>query len=167
MYGNWRGTLPAFDASSIIHAWDHYPVNQFPKLWVWLGEQTQAEQFVVPEAVDGEVKDRAPDCHKWLHQHNPKIIPPTPAILADALKLKAMLGIVNDKYNRAGVGENDLIIIATCIQGHLELVSNEGVQTDLPQNLAKCKIPAVCAMTPEKVACIDFRQVIMRSGKVF
>ena len=159
--------MPGFDASSIIHAWDHYPVTQFPKLWEWLGAEFNAGRFTLPEVADDETKQRAPDCHAWLHQHNVELIRITQAILDDAVNIKTMLGIASDRDYRGGVGENDLIIIATCKQVGIELVSNEGRQNALPQNLANCKIPAVCGMATVNVTCIDFRELLVRSGKIF
>jgi hypothetical protein len=158
--------LLAFDTSSIIHAWDHYPLKQFPGLWKWLGDEFRAGRFTMPLIVDDETKRRDGDCHRWLHEHKVKVIPITRVIVADALRIKAALGIVNDRYG-AGVGENDLLIIATCMQGNLELVSNEGVQSDLPKNKAKYKIPAVCRMADVNVPCINFRELVVRSGKIF
>ena len=158
--------MPAFDTSSIIHAWDHYPLKQFPKVWEWLGEEFKAERFTMPQVAEEETKVRDSDCYTWLHLHKVKILPVTQAILDDALKIKTALGIVNDRYG-AGVGENDLLIIATCMQSRLELVSNESLQHELPKNLAKYKIPAVCGMQDVKVACVNFRELIVRSGKVF
>ena len=148
MCENWRGTLLAFDASSIIHAWDHYPLAQFPRVWVWLGEEFGAGQFVMSEVADDETKKRAPGCHTWLHHHSLRILPVTQAILDRALQIKAMLGIVSDRDYRGGVGENDLLIIATSVNARIELISNEGRQNALPSNLANCKIPAVCNMAP-------------------
>lgn len=135
--------MPAFDASSIVHAWDHYPMRQFPSLWVWLGEEFRAGIFKLPQVADDETKQRAPDCHAWLQTAGAQVMPVTQAILDDALRLKTMLGIVTDRDYRSGVDENDLLIIATCMQARVELVSNEGRQAAVPTNLANCKIPAV------------------------
>ena len=158
--------MPAFDTSSIIHAWDHYPLGQFPGLWKWLGEEFAAGRFVMPTVAEEETKKRDKECCAWLHQYNVRILPITQAIVNDALRIRKSLGIVNDRY-KAGVGENDLLIIATCMQRALELVSNEGLQTVLPLNLANCKIPAVCAMADVSVPCINFRELLVRSGRVF
>ncbi len=38
-----------FDASSVIHAWDNYPIEQFPPLWDWFYSQINDEQFSIPE----------------------------------------------------------------------------------------------------------------------
>jgi predicted nucleic acid-binding protein len=166
MSGNWRSTLLAFDTSSIIHAWDHYPLKQFPGLWKWLGEESNAGRFVMSAIAYDETKQRDTDCHAWLHQQRVNILAVTQQILEDALQIKKALGIADDRY-KTGVGENDLLIIATCMQGHIELVSNEGVQNQLPKNLANYKIPAVCGMQTVNVPCIDFRRLLVRSGRVF
>jgi len=168
MCENWRSTLPTFDASSIIHAWDHYPLKQFPRLWEWLGDEFNAQRFTMPEIAEGETKKRDVDCHKWLRQNNVRIIPMSPEILSKALEIKASLGIVHDRdYATNGVGENDILIVATCVTQVLELVSNEGVQRELPRNLRKYKIPAVCRMVGVNVPCISFRELLVQSGKVF
>jgi hypothetical protein len=159
--------LLAFDTSSIIHAWDHYPLKQFPGLWKWLGEEFKAGRFVVSVVADDETKQRDADCHAWLHAHNVHVKPMTQAILDDALIIKTSLGISNDRYHVDGVGERDLMIIATCMQDGTELVSNENVQHQLPQNPARYKIPAVCSMTTVNVSCINFRELLVRSGRVF
>lgn len=158
--------MPAFDTSSIIHAWDHYPLKQFPGLWKWLGEEFKTGRFVMSVIADDETRQRDKDCHAWLHAHCVQTTPITPAILNDALKIKTVLGIVNDRY-MAGVGENDLLIVASCKQSRIELVSNEGVQHDLPQNKARYKIPAVCGLQGVNVSCINFRELLIRSGRVF
>lgn len=87
-------------------------------------------------------------------------------IVQDAMRIKLLLGIVGDKY-RAGVGENDLLIIATAREQRAELVSDERRQTDLPKELHNYKIPAVCAMSEVYVPCINFIDFIKRSAVVF
>jgi len=159
--------LLALDTSSIIHGWDHYPQKQFPKLWTWLGAEFTAGRFVISKIVDDETKYRDGDCHNWLLSNSVQILPVTAEILTHALAIKAKLGIVHERDYKGGVGENDIIIVATCIEHALELVTNEATQTQFPQNPANCKIPAVCALPGVSVDCLNFRELIIRSGQVF
>lgn len=159
--------MKAFDASSIIRAWDHYPLDQFPAMWRWLASEIDKSELVICEVALEEVKKRSPDCHEWLRKA--KIL--SIKIGADAIKkatdIKALLGIAGDKYNPAGVSENDLLIVGSaCVSGH-RLVSNESRQKELPVNKAKYKIPLVCSLSEVSVDCIDFLALIKESGVVF
>lgn len=40
--------MQVFDASSMLYAWDNYPVRQFPGLWNWLATQIEENAFVIP-----------------------------------------------------------------------------------------------------------------------
>ena len=161
--------MRAFDASSIIHGWDHYPIAQFPPLWEWLGKRVSAGDPCMCEVAIGEVKKRAPDCHTWLCQHGIKSIAMTNAALKKAGEIEGLLGIVNQRYNKAGVGENDILIIASAFDAGHELVSNEARQEDWRkiQNIAKYKIPTVCGLNEVAVPCTNFLQFIKSSGVVF
>jgi predicted nucleic acid-binding protein len=159
--------LPAFDTSSIIHAWDHYPSTQFPKLWAWLGGEFSSGRFVMSKIADDETRKRDANCHKWLNSNGVQILPVTATILNHALQIKGSLGITHDRDYRDGVGENDLIIIGTCMEHAIELVTNENRQNQLPQNRAKYKIPAVCALNTVNVQYVNFRDLLVRSGQVF
>lgn len=159
--------LRAFDASSIIHAWDNYPLVQFPPLWKWMAREISAGQFVMPKVAFEEVNARAPDCSHWLRKNHVRRIEVTNAIVQEALRIKGMLKIEGDNYHPAGVGENDILIVATALVEGLELVSNEGRQNNLPKIPAKRKIPAVCEMEGVDVPCLDFLALITRSGEVF
>ena len=86
--------------------------------------------------------------------------------MQDAMCIKLLLGIVSDNY-RAGVGENDLLIIATARAQRAELVSEERRQNDLPKERHNYKIPAVCAMAEVSVPCMNFIDFIKRSAVVF
>lgn len=155
-----------FDASSIIYAWDNYPIPQFPKLWDWLGECANNTEVAIPRVAFDEVGHVAEDCQNWLRDSRVHKVEATNGILQDALRIKGLLGINNDLYG-SGVDENDLIIIATARNMKWELVSDEGRQKDLPKLLKNCRIPAVCGMAGVDQRCINFLDLLKLSKKVF
>ncbi|MGA7750011.1 MAG: DUF4411 family protein, partial [Gallionella sp.] len=59
-----------FDASSMIYAWDNYPIGQFPGLWEWMATQIEAKQLVMPSVAFEEVGHKAPECGAWLKDNN-------------------------------------------------------------------------------------------------
>ena len=158
--------MHVFDASSMIHGWDNYPIEQFPALWEWMAAQIEDKHLVFPQTAYNEIKKRTPDCEAWLKCQSVIIISMDNIIMQEAFRIKGLLGIVDDKYGE-GVGENDLFIIATAkISGGI-LVSNEKVQTNLPVKLANMKIPAVCNLESVRVQCIDFIRFLKESKSVF
>jgi predicted nucleic acid-binding protein len=159
--------MQVFDASSMIYAWDNYPVRQFPPLWEWMASQIEAKQLVMPTVAFEEVQDKTPDCGAWLKENNLEQLAISNAILQDAKRIKGLLGIVDDNYHAKGVGENDILIIATARFHGAELVSDEERQSTTPQVPAKRKIPAVCAIPAVSVSCINFIEYIKRSEEVF
>lgn len=159
--------MQVFDASSMIYAWDNYPVQQFPGLWEWMARQIKSKKLLMPSVAFEEVKNKTPDCGVWLRDNNLERLEISNAIIQDAMRIKGLLGIVDDNYHSNGVGENDIFIIATARAFHMELVSDEKKQIAPPQISSKRKIPAVCAMTGVTVACINFIDYIKRSGEVF
>jgi predicted nucleic acid-binding protein len=159
--------MQVFDASSMIYAWDNYPVNQFPGLWEWMAEQIDRKDLAMPSVAFDEVLHKTPDCGEWLKAQSIKRLAISNAILKDALRIKDLLGIADDQYHPKGVGENDILIIATARAHQADLVSDERRQTGLPQAPSKRKIPAVCAMSEVDVPCINFIDFIRRTGQVF
>lgn len=158
--------MQVFDASSMIYAWDNYPVRQFPGLWEWMERQIEDKNLVMPSVALEEVACKTPDCGEWLKDRNLEQLEISNAIVQEALRIKGLLGIVGDSYHAKGVGENDILIIASArIHGGV-LVSNEGRQK-LPDIPAKRKIPAVCAMPGVSVPCINFIEFIKQSNEVF
>lgn len=158
--------MRVFDASSMIYAWDNYPVHQFPGLWEWMADQIERGELAMPSVALDEVTHKAPECAKWLKAGDLGVFEITNAILQDAMRIKGLLGIAGDKYHPKGVDENDLLIIATANACNAELVSDESKQK-LPDLPAKRKIPAVCAMAEVGVTCISFIEYIKESGVVF
>ena len=159
--------MPTFDASSLIYAWDNYPREQFPPLWRWIADQVATEEFTVPLVAFEEVEHMLPECREWLRDAEIARLPMTAAILEESLRIKNLLGIVDDAYHPKGVGENDLFIIATARVERVALVSNEARQSNVPTALARWKIPAVCAKPDVNVRCINFLDLIKSSGEVF
>lgn len=158
--------MQTFDASSMIYAWDNYPIGQFPTLWEWMAQRVQAGLIQLPEIALDEVGHKVPECVAWLKANQVQIIPVSEAILQEALRIKGLLGIEED-WHPKGVDENDLIIIATAKLRDIELVSNEEVQNDLPVQKRKYKIPAVCRMATVKIPQIDFLGYLKRTKTVF
>jgi len=156
----------ALDASAIIHAWDNYPESQFPGMWSWIDGQIFVGNVSIPSVALDEVHRNSPECGNWISAKNIHLLHPTTGILLRASALKDMLGIVGDQYG-AGVGENDLIIIATAEHHAADLITNEKIQLDLPKNLKSYRIPAVCSLKSPKTRCVDFLGYIRQSGAKF
>jgi len=160
--------MQVFDASSMIHAWDNYPIEQFPGLWEWIAVQIAAGNIVIPSVAFEEVSHKVPECCEWLRDNDIERIDVTNAILQEAMRTKALIGVVEDRYHAKGVDENDLLIIATAQVKRAELVSDEAKQPTLSNNEpTKRKIPAVCALPQVGVSCVDFVSYIKRSQAVF
>ncbi|KXS31607.1 MAG: putative nucleic acid-binding protein, contains PIN domain [Candidatus Gallionella acididurans] len=100
-----------FDASSMIYAWDNYPIGQFPPLWDWMASQIETKQLVMPSVAFEEVQHKMPDCGEWLKDNDLELQEINNAVLQGAKHIKGQLGIADDKYG-SGVGENDILIIA-------------------------------------------------------
>jgi hypothetical protein len=159
--------MQVFDASSMIYAWDNYPIRQFPGLWNWMEEQIEEKKLVMPRVAFDEVENKTPDCGEWLEENSLKQLEINNVILQDAMRIKELLGIVADKYHPKGVGENDILIISTARAHNAELVSDEERQPTPPIEPAKRKIPAVCGMKEVNVPCFNFIEFIKRSDEVF
>jgi hypothetical protein len=159
--------MQVFDASSMIYAWDNYPVRQFPPLWKWIAGQIEQTNLVMPRVAFDEVVKKTPDCGDWLKENNLEQLEINNEIILAAMLIKELLRIVDDNYHAHGVGENDIFIIATAQTHRAELVSEEKRQTTPPTIPSKRKIPAVCVMKEVAVPCINFIEYIKRSDEVF
>jgi hypothetical protein len=65
------------------------------------------------------------------------------------------------------VGENDLIIISSAKLLGARLVTDEAVQLQLPTEMAKYKIPAVCDLPSVAVKHISFLKMVKETGETF
>lgn len=160
IFENWS-IMYSFDASSIILAWDNYPIENphFESLWQWLAEQFERKEFVISKVAFDEVSHKVPECGEWLKNNHIEAFPLTVDSLSIAQKIKTLLDIEEEKY-RGGVGENDLFIIAISKETDATLVSDEKRQIPLPQLKPNYKIPAVCAMQGVDVECVCFTDLL-------
>ena len=159
--------MQIFDASSIIYAWDNYPSTIFEPLWDWMGGLVTNEEIAMSAVALDEVKHNSPECLEWLSTRGVKSLPVSSAILASAQVSKGLIGVTNDNYHPEGVDEKDLIIIATAKAHGVPLVSNENVQTSLPKNMKKYKIPAVCQLGPVAVSCCAYLKFLTDKNPKF
>lgn len=151
----------SFDASSIIHAWDNYPIKNehFESLWTWFGEMVENNEFTISEIAFEEVNHKVPECGKWLKDNSIEIHKLSPNILYQTQSIKGLLEIEEESYTK-GVGENDLLIISTALVLSLILVTEEARQNNLPPTKSNYKIPAVCGLPEVNVDCISFIDLI-------
>jgi predicted nucleic acid-binding protein len=159
--------MKVFDASSIIHAWDNYPLGKFPRLWEWLAERIAEEEIAIPRPAMTEIANISDECAAWLTGNQVVIIEVSNDIANEATRIKGLLGIVNDNYHPKGVGENDILIIATANVEGVGLVSDEGRQATVPINPLKRKIPSVCSMGTIDVICSKFIGYLNEFDEVF
>lgn len=156
-----------FDASSIIYAWDEYPINNFPAFWEWVATQIAAGSCRISEVALDEVEHKYPECAKWLKENSITRIGLTDEILNQANDIKVLLDIEEEAYGK-GVDEKDLLIIATAKLESVTLLTQEQRQPIEPSRLKKnCKIPAVCEMPEVNVPHQNVREWILASGEVF
>jgi hypothetical protein len=159
--------MQAFDASSIIYAWDNYPIEQFPGLWKWISTQIKKENLAIATVAFDEVLAKTPECAQWLRANNIRRLSLGNPEVAEAQRIKLLLKIQNDDYHSKGVGENDLFIIAIAKVGNHSLITDEARQIASPIELRKLKIPGVCSLPSVRVTCINFVEFLKSSGASF
>ena len=156
-----------FDASAIIHAWDNYPIANFPAFWDWVEVAIRSEKFAMSEIAFVEVKNKTPDCGEWLKNKGIRKIPLSDEVLVKAAEIKGILGIIAENYHSNGVGENDLLIVSAAYIENAVLLTEESRQNILPTQKRRYKIPSVCALDEVAVICSNVRELIATSGVVF
>jgi predicted nucleic acid-binding protein len=159
--------MRVLDASSAIHAWDNYPIENLPTLWLWLESEIAEGGIVIPRVAIDEISHISPQCRQWLHDINGFMPVEVDNLIAShSLLINGEIGVHNDQYG-SGVDANDVIIIATAKARGFVLVSNESRQPSLPSSMKKYKIPAVCNLERVCVTCINFADLIKSSSRVF
>lgn len=158
--------MSVIDASSVVHAWDNYPIDNFPRFWDWIDNKLSRGDILIPGVALEEVGHVSPDCWNWLKEQGVGKVDVTASIARHAQQIKLVLGISNDEYS-SGVDENDIIVIATAKSLGKLLVSNEAKQPALPANMKKYKIPAVCSVPVVGIDCVNIAEYIKSSKAIF
>ncbi len=159
--------MQAFDASSMIYAWDNYPFEQFPPLWDWMGDLISQGQIAMSAVAFEEVSHKTPDCCAWIEGVGLQRLPVSNSILQEAMRIKGLIGVVDDGYHVDGVDEKDLLIIATSKHHGYGLISDEKKQPKPPDNMRRSKIPLVCGLNTVNVNCLNYLEFIKASKAVF
>lgn len=167
MCTRWSDSVHTLDASSIIHAWDNYPLDQFPGLWDWLAGEMKAKRLSIASVALEEVGHKYPECAAWLKSHNIRRLPMCNDVIQAAMHIKQQMGIENDQYHTKGVDENDIFIIAAARCDGAALITDEKRQFGKQVELTKLKIPAVCDLPSVAVAHKNFLDYIRQSSQVF
>lgn len=159
--------MRVIDASSLVFAWDNYPIANLRTLWAWIESEISQRNIVIPRVAFEEVGHVSPDCKSWVTSiSNFSTIEVDNSIVTGALAINDSLGIQNDEYG-SGVDANDVIIIATAMSLSCDLITNENRQPSLPNNIKKYKIPATCNLPSVRVNCINFADLIRSSQREF
>ena len=144
------------DASTLIHAWQHYPIKNFGPLWQWIEGLISSQKVrVTPENLE-EVKHKEPNCYDWLKDKNITTVKTGNDIVQEAWRIASELGIKDDKYSPKGVDYNDLILISAALNTECDLITNEALQRDRPKIKANYKIPLVCREIVRSVTTFSF-----------
>ncbi len=163
-----------FDASAMIDLWDNYPIQSphFDPIWKWFSKQVENKNFVISDVAIQEVRQ------KILYDEIKKLLPKsigfinildeiivlkkTSDDLIFAQTIKTLLEIEEDNYQVKGVGENDLLIIASAKRNNSILVTNEERQGDATKIKikAKFKIPAVCNLGEVNIKNINLAELL-------
>lgn len=159
--------MHALDASSILHARDNYPLDQFPGLWDWLAIEIQAQRLSMATVALDEVGHKSPECATWLKGQNIRRLPMSNDVLLAAMDIKQQVGIRNDQYHPKGVDENDILIIAAAQYHGASLITDEKRQFGKQVEPTKLKIPAVCDLPGVAVTHKNFLDYIRQSKQVF
>ncbi|MGH8061140.1 MAG: DUF4411 family protein, partial [Pseudoxanthomonas sp.] len=58
--------MRVIDASSLLHAWDNYPIGNFPSLWDWISNEISSKAMLLPRVALEEIGHISPDCKQWI-----------------------------------------------------------------------------------------------------
>lgn len=151
------------DTSSWVAAWaEHYPIQNFPKLWERFGEALDSGIILIPEEVLRESERRDDSLYKWLKAQSDAVQKPDAAIYDAVKKLMGHFPRLVDTRTGKSGGDPWVIACALCHQPKLTLVTEEKGGTE-----NKPKIPSICADSRYNIPCMNVLGLIQAEKWVF
>ena len=138
------------DANILLTAWNDYPIDVFPSLWLAFVAHRNTMALIKP--IYDEMQS-PPPLIDWLIQNKFKPIPVSEEIRDKAFALQSIYRPKVKSLSKA-ISKTDLILIAYAKATNRTVVTFEGAQPQAPQDKQRWRIPLVCEM--EGVSCVTF-----------
>lgn len=147
-----------YDSSSLIDIWEYYlpSTGLFPEFWKWLLDSLRSGEAVVPVAAFEELEAGAEDFAKFLLAKGVEPVKEDSRVKDASKAIQNALGTGPKGFPHPGVGEADIIIMATAKALQAALVSEE-LQDTPPKRIARYKMPSVCGMEEVGVECTNIK----------
>lgn len=128
----------AIDASSLIEAAKNYnlKLSVFKPIWDKLAEMFEEGTLISSIEIFEELKDD--DLVEWIKPYKKCFINLTQSIQQNVTEvLRENSRLINLKTNKKSISNGDPFLIATAIEHHAIVVTNESMKSEI-------KIPAIC-----------------------
>ena len=149
----------SLDSDAIISAWRDYPIQNFPKIWVWVENLGREEVGGMSEVVFKELEKGGDECYEWFKERKELFVHPNDEDIQN--EVRRLVNTYNNFGTITGKNEGDPYVIALAKVKGAVVVSNESPSN----NMNGPKIPDVCRV--ENIRVIKFVQVITNEGVVF
>lgn len=146
----------SLDSDAPINAWRDYPIEHFPKIWVWIEEMGKEEVLGMSEVVFRELEKGGDECYDWFKKRKIDFVHPNNDDVQR--ELDRLVNTYNNFGLITGKNEGDPFVVALAIVNDCLVVANESMSN----NMNGPKVPDVCRA--EGIQWIKFVDVIRREG---
>lgn len=146
----------SLDSDAPINAWRDYPIEHFPKIWVWIEEMGKEEVLGMSEVVFRELEKGGDECYDWFKKRKIDFVHPNNDDVQR--ELDRLVNTYNNIGLITGKNEGDPFVVALVIVNDCLVVTNESMSN----NMNGPKVADVCRA--EGIQWIKFVDVIRREG---